>query len=102
LKLKEALIVAIGEKVAMSLAFAIELHSRAVGLVVRDGKHYRFHAAVHEFSRLDGQSFRSPQDAEKAIRQQDAQRANSSAVAQRSHLGQAASPPIARSTNARG
>jgi hypothetical protein len=99
LKLKETLIVAIGEKPAMSLAFVIELHSRAVGLVVRDGKHYCFHPAVH---RLDGLSFRSPQYAERAIRQQDVPRANSSAVARRSHLGQAVSPPIVGSTNARG
>ena len=60
----------------MSLAFVIELHSTVVGLAVREGRQYRFHSAVREFSRLDGQSFRSPQDAEKAIRQQEARARN--------------------------
>jgi len=54
----------------MSLAFAIELQSRSVGFVVRDGKRYRFQSAVNDLSRLNGRSFRSPQDAEKAIRRQ--------------------------------
>jgi len=78
-----------GEKVTMSLAFIIELHSEAVGLVVRDGRRYRFHSAVEEFSRLDGRSFRSPRDAEKAIRQQDSRAKGSPAVVQNSHFGQA-------------
>jgi len=54
----------------MPLAFVIELRSQTVGLAVRDGTHYRFHSVVQEFSRLDGQSFRSPQEAERAIRRQ--------------------------------
>jgi hypothetical protein len=54
----------IGENMTMSLAFVIELHSEAVGLVVRDGNHYCFHSAVQRFGSLNGQSFRTPQDAE--------------------------------------
>ena len=60
----------IGEKGIMSLAFVIEIDSHAVGLVVRDGALYRFHASVGALSCLEGQSFRSPQDAERAIRQE--------------------------------
>jgi hypothetical protein len=66
----------------MSLAFVIELRSQAVGLVVRDGAQYRFYTAVREFSVLDGQPFPSPQDAEKAIRQQEAQAKRSSVFGQ--------------------
>jgi hypothetical protein len=50
----------------MSHAFIIEVNSRAAGIVVRDGRGFRFHAATEDFSGLEGQGFRSPGDAQKA------------------------------------
>ncbi|WP_346295953.1 hypothetical protein LRC39_00055 [Rhodopseudomonas sp. P1] len=50
----------------MSHAFIIEVNSRAAGIVVRDGRSFRFHAASDDFSGLEGQGFRSPGDAQKA------------------------------------
>jgi hypothetical protein len=49
-----------------SSAFIIEVHSRAAGIVVRDGRVFRFHAATHDFNELDGRDFRSPGEAHKA------------------------------------
>ncbi|KPG00490.1 hypothetical protein NML43_14110 [Rhodopseudomonas palustris] len=49
-----------------SSAYIIEVHSRAAGIVVRDGRGYRFHAAADDFTALDGQDFRSAGDAHKA------------------------------------
>jgi hypothetical protein len=72
--LQEGAGVVIGERIVLSLAFVIELGSDTVGLVVRDGKRYWFHAAGREFSALEGRSFRSPQEAEKAIRKQESRR----------------------------
>lgn len=50
----------------MSNAFIIEVNAKAAGIVVRDGRHFRFHAASEEFSGLQGRDFRSPGDAQKA------------------------------------
>jgi hypothetical protein len=50
----------------MSKAFVIEVRSRAVGIVVYDGRRYRFYAAAHELNGLEGRDFRSPNDAQKA------------------------------------
>lgn len=50
----------------MSKAFIIEVRSRAAGIVVHDGRRYRFYAAAHEFNGLEGRDFRSPSDAQKA------------------------------------
>ncbi|KIZ47951.1 MULTISPECIES: hypothetical protein [Rhodopseudomonas] len=50
----------------MSDAFIIEVKSTAIGLVVRDGRGFRFHAACDEFHGLDGRAYRSPDDAQKA------------------------------------
>ena len=50
----------------MSTAFIIEVQSQAAGIVVRDGRSYRFHAASHDFNVLDGRDFRSPGEAHKA------------------------------------
>jgi len=69
----------------MSLAFVIELHSEVIGLVVRDGNHYRFHSAVQKFGSLNGRPFQTPQDAEKAIRRREAAVKSSTAVAPRSN-----------------
>lgn len=50
----------------MSQAFIIEVNSRAAGIVVRDGRCFRFHAACDTFRGLDGRDFRSPGHAHKA------------------------------------
>jgi hypothetical protein len=50
----------------MSKAFVIEVRSRAAGIVVHDGRRYRFYAVAHEFNGLEGRDFRSPNDAQKA------------------------------------
>ena len=50
----------------MSSAFIIEVRSRAAGIVVRDGRYFRFHAATHDFDGLDGRGFRSASEAHKA------------------------------------
>jgi hypothetical protein len=50
----------------MSKAFVIEVRSRAAGIVVHDGRRYRFYAAADEFNGLEGRDFRSPNDAQKA------------------------------------
>ncbi len=55
-----------GDGFVMSTAFIIEVHSQAAGIVVRDGRSYRFHAASHDFNVLDGRDFRSPGEAHKA------------------------------------
>ncbi|WP_420132993.1 hypothetical protein [Rhodopseudomonas sp.] len=49
-----------------SSAFIIEVNSRAAGIVVRDGRGFRFHAATDDFTALEGQGFRSAGDAQKA------------------------------------
>ncbi|ABD04720.1 hypothetical protein RPB_0008 [Rhodopseudomonas palustris HaA2] len=49
-----------------SKAFIIEVNSRAAGIVVRDGRGFRFHAATDDFTGLEGRGFRSPGDAHKA------------------------------------
>ncbi len=55
-----------GDGFVMSTAFIIEVQSHAAGIVVRDGRAYRFHAASHDFNLLDGREFRSPGEAHKA------------------------------------
>ena len=46
--------------------YIIETRKGAAGIVVRDGRGFRFFAATHHFSHLDGQLFGSPKDAEAA------------------------------------
>jgi hypothetical protein len=50
----------------MSDNYIIEVRSGAAGIVVRDGRQYRFFAASHAFNALDGRLFKTPKDAEKA------------------------------------
>jgi hypothetical protein len=57
----------------MSSAFIIEVRSRAAGIVVRDGRQYRFFAASHDFNGLEGRDFRSPSDAQKAAQRHAAE-----------------------------
>lgn len=56
----------------MSDNYVIEVRPQAVGvtvqagIVVRDGRQFRFFAATHAFNALEGHLFKSPRHAEKA------------------------------------
>ena len=56
----------------MSDNYVIEIRPQArgitvqAGIVVRDGRGFRFFAATHAFNSLEGQLFKSPREAEKA------------------------------------
>jgi hypothetical protein len=50
----------------MSDTYIIEVRSKAAGIVVRDRDGYRFFAATHHYSPLEGQVFRNARDAEHA------------------------------------
>jgi hypothetical protein len=56
----------------MSNSYIIEIHAKALGItveagiVVRDGRYFRFYAATHAFNSLEGQLFKSPKAAEAA------------------------------------
>ncbi len=52
----------------MSDSYIIEVSSQPAGIVVRGPGGYRFFAASHRFSRLEGQVFRSARAAELAAR----------------------------------
>jgi hypothetical protein len=47
-------------------AYIIEVHGHTAGIVARDGQGFRFHASAHRFNALEGQTFASPREAEKA------------------------------------
>ena len=49
----------------MSDNFIIEISSQAAGIVVRDADGYRFFAASHRFNAMEGQLFRSANEAER-------------------------------------
>ena len=53
----------------MSKAFVIEARSESAGIVVLDGRHYRFFAATQEFNDLEGRDFGSPAAAQRAVLQ---------------------------------
>jgi hypothetical protein len=50
----------------MSDNFIIEICSQAAGIVVRNADGYRFFAASHRFNSMEGQLFRSANEAERA------------------------------------
>jgi hypothetical protein len=50
----------------MSDNFIIEISSQATGIVVRNAEGYRFFAASHRFHAMEGQLFRSANEAERA------------------------------------
>ncbi len=50
----------------MSHAYVIEVHSQTAGIIVRDGRDYCFFASDRDFDALEGRSFPSPKEAEKA------------------------------------
>jgi hypothetical protein len=49
-------------------AYVIEVAGSAAGIVTRDGRGFRFHAAKRLFNAIDGQLFRGPTHAAKAAR----------------------------------
>ena len=51
----------------MSRAYVIEARSIDAGIVVQDGRYYRFFAASHEFNGLEARDFRSPVEAQRAV-----------------------------------
>lgn len=51
----------------MSHAYVIEIHSQTAGIIVRDGREYCFFASDCDFDALEGRSFPSPKEAEKAV-----------------------------------
>jgi hypothetical protein len=50
----------------MSNTYIIETSKGAAGIVVRDGRGYRFFAATHDFNGLDGRLFATAKAAEDA------------------------------------
>lgn len=50
----------------MSESYIIEVSSQTAGIVVLGPGGYRFFAASHRFSRLEGQVFRNAREAERA------------------------------------
>ncbi len=50
----------------MSDTYIIEVHSDAVGLVVRDRGGFRFFSSEASFASMDGHLFRNPRAAEEA------------------------------------
>jgi hypothetical protein len=46
--------------------YIIETRKGAAGIVVRDGRGFRFFAAAHDFNSLEGRIFGSPKEAEAA------------------------------------
>jgi hypothetical protein len=51
-------------------AYVVEVDGQTVGIVARDeASSYRFHASVNRFNSLEGRSFKSPREAERAAHQ---------------------------------
>ncbi|GGC85444.1 hypothetical protein [Chelatococcus reniformis] len=49
-------------------AYIIEIAGTAAGIVAADRRGFRFHAAAGPFNAIDGHSFRTPAEAERAAR----------------------------------
>jgi hypothetical protein len=65
---------------SQSNAYIIEIHDRAVGIVTRDVRGFRFFSSERLFDSLEGRQFRSAREAERAARavfSERRQRANS-------------------------
>jgi hypothetical protein len=50
----------------MSQAYVIECGDLAAGIVTRERRGFLFHAAADAFRRLNGQTFRTPREAQRA------------------------------------
>jgi hypothetical protein len=58
----------------MSQAIVIEVQDEAAGIVVGSSGHYRFFSSQPAFDNFDGRTFRSVEQARRAIMQRDAAR----------------------------
>jgi hypothetical protein len=47
-------------------AYIIEVNGQTAGIVARDGRGFRFHASSNRFNALEGRTFSTPREAEKA------------------------------------
>jgi hypothetical protein len=70
----------------MSHAYVIEVRSQTAGIIVRDGRDYCFFAATQAFNALEGHTFASPKEAEKAVFRYAAER--------RTGIGNLPPPPL--------
>jgi hypothetical protein len=52
----------------MSKAYIIEIHNRTAGIVASDESGFTFFSSDRAFDRLEGRTFRSARDAERAAR----------------------------------
>ena len=52
----------------MSKAYIIEIHDRTAGIVASDESGFTFFSSDRAFDRLEGRTFRSARDAERAAR----------------------------------
>jgi hypothetical protein len=58
------------ESMTEANAYVVEVDGQTVGIVARDeGGSYRFHASVNRFNTLEGRTFKSPREAERAAHQ---------------------------------
>jgi hypothetical protein len=75
----------------MSDNYIIEIRPKAAGItvqagiVVRDGRGFRFFAATHAFNPLEGHLFRNPREAEKAALRQVTDLSRQRSAGQNSH-----------------
>jgi hypothetical protein len=75
----------------MSDNYIIEIRPKAVGItvqagiVVRDGRGFRFFAATHAFNPLEGQLFKNPRAAERAALRQVTGASRQGRVARQAH-----------------
>jgi len=58
------------EPIPEANAYVVEVDGQTVGIVARDESgSYRFHASINRFNALEGRSFKSPREAERAAHQ---------------------------------
>jgi hypothetical protein len=51
----------------MSNAYVIETRDEAAGIIVREGQRFRFLSSSLRFCSLDGEYYRTPKEAERAV-----------------------------------
>ena len=77
----------------MPHAFIIEVDSETAGIVVQDGRAFRFYASTHAFNGLEGRAYSSPREAERAATRHLAERRHD-------RSGASSPPPSASSPRA--
>jgi hypothetical protein len=76
--------------------YIIETRKGAAGIVVRDGRGFRFFAATRDFNHLEGQLFGSPKDAEAAAQRHIGGRKHRTCRARTTEHGSAQSDSASR------